>query len=69
MISAINNNNPSFTSVIPIRVFLDNMEVFSPKFTRPATRQLTSVLAGPAKGDEKKLAFSVVDIYIKSSVL
>lgn len=56
MISAINNNNPSFTSVIPIRVFLDDMEVFSPVFTRPATRQLTSVLAGPAKGDEKKLA-------------
>ena len=29
MLSAVNNNNPSFTSVIPIRVFIDNMESFS----------------------------------------
>lgn len=54
MLSAINNNNPSFTSVIPIRVFIDNMESFSPKLTRAATRQLTTTLAGPVKGDSKK---------------
>lgn len=54
MISAVNNNNPSFTSVAPIRVFIDGMESYSPKLTRSATRQLTSVLAGPVNGDTKK---------------
>lgn len=55
MISAVNNNNPSFTSVIPVRVILDGTEVYSPKYARPATQQLTRILAGPVKGDPKKL--------------
>ena len=58
MISAINcsqQNNISFTSVVPVRVFIDGMETFNPKNLKYATHKLTSVLAGPAKNDNKKL--------------
>ena len=56
MLASVNNNKTSFTSVVPIRVFLDNTEVFSPKYIRSATQQLTGVLAGPAKNNEKSLS-------------
>ena len=55
MISSVNNNNPSFTSVIPVKVVLDGIEVYSPKYTRPATQKLTKILTGPVKDDEKML--------------
>ena len=56
MLASVNNNKTSFISVVPIRVFLDNTEVFSPKYIRSATQQLTGVLAGPAKNNEKSLS-------------
>lgn len=58
MISAINSgtqNNISFTSVVPFRVFIDGLETFDPKHLKYATHKLTSVLAGPANNDPKKL--------------
>lgn len=58
MISALNNrsNNPSFTSVVPVRVFIDGLETFNQKNIKTACHQLTSVLVGPAKNNEKNLA-------------
>ncbi len=56
MYSAINNNrHPSFTSVIPLRVHIDGMETFNQKNIRSACRQLSSILAGPAGDDQKKI--------------
>ena len=52
MISAISDNNPSFTSVVPVRVFIDGREAYSEKFVRPACRQLSTILAGPVKENE-----------------
>ena len=58
MISAINSaqqNNVSFTSVIPFRVFIDGLETFDPKNLKYAAHKLTSTLAGPAQNDNQKL--------------
>ena len=58
MLSAINSaqsNSISFTSVVPLRVFIDGMETFNPQHLKNATHKLTGVLAGPAKNDSKKL--------------
>ena len=56
MISAISSNkqNPTFTSVIPLRIFIDGMETFDPKLVRSATKQLTGTLIGPTKKDSKE---------------
>lgn len=66
MISALNNkfnNNPSFTSVVPVRVFIDGMETFNQKNIKSACRQLSTILAGPAKNDIKQL--SIIREYAK----
>lgn len=58
MISALNKNssqNPCFTSVVPVRVFVDGMETFNQKNIRAACRQLSAALAGPTKNDAKKI--------------
>lgn len=55
MYSAINNKNTSFTSVVPLRVYIDGMETFNQKNIRSACRQLSSTLAGPAGNDSKKI--------------
>lgn len=53
MISAFNNTQPSFTSVVPLRVFIDGLETFDEKLIKSASRQLTSTLAGPIKTNQK----------------
>lgn len=66
MISAVNSNvtyRPSFTSVVPIRVFIDGMETFNPKMIKSACRQLTSTLAGPAKKNGKN--FDIIREFAK----
>lgn len=56
MISAINNNNPSFTSVMPVKVRVDGKESYSEYFIRPACRKLSAILLGPVnKNNEKEL--------------
>ena len=52
---AANQNNLSFTSVVPVRVYIDGMETFNQKNIRSACRQLSTVLAGPVKYDAKKI--------------
>ena len=54
MYSSAINNNLSFTSVVPVRVYIDGMETFNQKNIRTSCRQLSSVLAGPAAKDIKK---------------
>lgn len=71
MISAIspvsqnNSHKPTFTSVLPVKVRIDGREVYSEKNVRPAVLQLTAILAGPIKNNEKFLAiakkFGLVD--------
>lgn len=53
MISAINNCQPSFTSVIPIKVIENGMETFDEKTIRNACRQLTNIMIGPAHGNRR----------------
>lgn len=55
MLSAIKNNEPSFTSVIPVRVFVDGMETYNSKNIRTACHQLSTILAGPARNNQHKL--------------
>lgn len=52
MISAINSSQPSFTSVIPVRVFIDGVQTTNEKLIKSSCRQLATVLAGPAKSDK-----------------
>jgi len=49
------NFQPKFTSVVPVRVFIDGMETFAESSVKTAGRQLTNILAGPVRGDVKKL--------------
>ncbi len=56
MVSKINNKinyNPTFTSVIPVRVFVDGVETFNNKNIKSACHQLTNILAGPANNEKK----------------
>lgn len=56
MLSAINNTNTSFTSVIPVKVKVDGKECYSEYFIRPACKKLSAILLGPTKpADEKSL--------------
>jgi len=55
MISAV-NNNPSFTGIVPIRVFVDGYETFDEKLIKSATRQLTSRLTEPKKPENHAIA-------------
>jgi hypothetical protein len=49
MISALQNNNPPFTSVIPVRVFIDGMETFDNKLIQKSCNQLSHQLVGKGK--------------------
>ena len=71
MISALNNrsNNPSFTSVVPVRVFIDGLETFNQKNIKTACHQLTSVLVGPAKNNEKNLAIRINEILDSDAIV
>jgi len=48
-------NNTSFTGIIPVRVFIDGAEKSSEKEIKAATRQLTTLLTGPLRDNEKSL--------------
>lgn len=65
MISAVSNTNSnlSFTSVVPVRVFVDGMETFNPKMIKSAARHLTSTLFGPASTNPHQSA--IVKEYAK----
>ena len=55
MISATNNRtNPAFTSVVPVRVFIDGMETFDSSLIKSSCRQLGNVLTKEAKTDKSK---------------
>ena len=52
MINTINNNT-TFTSVVPVRVRIDGMEVVDEeRYILSACRQLSRILAGPTKEKE-----------------
>lgn len=52
MISAFNGDTKtSFTSVIPVCVYVDGMQTFNDKNIRSACRQLSNILAGQGKGN------------------
>lgn len=63
MLSAINNVNPSFTSVMPVRVRIDGKESYSEMFIRPACRKLSAILLGPTNNNEK--ANNIVKTFAK----
>ncbi len=54
MLCVNNNNNISFRSVVPVRVFIDGMETRDSKLIKSACHKLSYVLAGPpnSKSDE-----------------
>lgn len=47
MITSI-NGNLSFTSIVPVRVFVDGMETFNQKLIKSSCHQLNNVLKGPS---------------------
>lgn len=49
------NYHINFTSVIPVRVFIDGMETFGEKNIKAAARQLITTIKGPVKYDEKSV--------------
>ena len=53
MITAV-NNSPSFTSVIPLKVYVDGMQTFDEKLIKSACRQLTSVLTSTPKTNSER---------------
>lgn len=59
MISAINNNinnRTSFTSVVPVRVRIDNLETFEKTRITAACKKLGEILIGPTKeSDTRKI--------------
>lgn len=52
MISAV-NSTPSFTGVVPVRVFIDGFETFDEKLIKSSCKQLGNVLVGPCKTEPK----------------
>ncbi len=52
MITSI-NGNLSFTSVVPVRVFVDGMETFNQKLIKSSCHQLNNVLKGPSNSGHK----------------
>lgn len=62
MISKINNSNPSFNGIVPVRVFVDGQQVVNnPQALRSATRKLTSALINPAENREIADTFARFD--------
>lgn len=61
MISKINNSNPSFNGIVPLRVFVDGQRVSDPKLVRSATRQLTARLIKPKEHYEMASLFAKYD--------
>lgn len=50
IISAVGNNQPSFKSVVPVKVFYDGVEQADPDMIRIGFRELAKTLAGPVEG-------------------
>lgn len=50
MISAVANNQPSFKSVVSVKVFYEGMEQTDPDMIRLGFKQLAKTLVGPLKG-------------------
>lgn len=48
------NNSISFSSVIPLKVYIDGMETFGEKNIKAASRQLVKTLTGPIKNKQKE---------------
>ncbi len=61
MISKINNSNPSFKGIVPLRVFVDGQQVSDPKLIKSATRQLTARLINPQEHYEIASLFAKYD--------
>ncbi len=69
MISATNiNNQTSFTSVIPVRVFIDGLETTDAQLVKKSCRQLSNLLASPSKNDIQKEIMTTFAHYDKSYV-
>lgn len=66
MISATNNSNVSFKSVVPVRVFIDGMETIDKKNIKSACRQLSNILAGATKRYDISDTFAKFDPDYKS---
>ena len=50
MISPVSSSQPSFTSVVPVKVFYNGEEQMHPDMIRVGFRKLAETLAGPVKG-------------------
>lgn len=61
MISKINNSNPSFNGIVPVRVFVDGQQISDQKLIKSATRQLTSRLINPKEHYEMASLFAKYD--------
>lgn len=60
MISAV-HNSPSFTGIVPLRVFVDGQQKFEPAIVRSATRKLTSALIKPKENPQLAELFAKYD--------
>lgn len=56
MISTIGNYQPSFTSVVPVKVFYEGIEQSHPDMIRLGFNRLAKTLAGPIKGKTNSTA-------------
>ena len=63
MISALNNTNPSFKGVVPVRVFIDGMETFDKSLIQSSCRQLGNILTKEPKTDKAKLIMEHFEKY------
>lgn len=69
MISAINSNKqPSFTSVMPVRVFIDGMETTNKKLIQTSCRQLSKMLSSASKNDGQKRIMQTFAQYDKQYI-
>lgn len=62
MISAV-NNGPSFTSVIPVRVYVDGMQTFDEKLIKSACRKVGTVLTSAPKTDVERNMQKLFAVY------
>lgn len=62
MISAV-NNGPSFTSVIPVRVYVDGMQTFDEKLIKSACRKVGTVLTSAPKTDTERNMQKIFAVY------
>ncbi len=66
MISALNSaNKPTFTSIVPVRIFIDGMETCDEKLIKTSCRQLGNILVGPSKSENQLSIMRKFDYYDK----